>query len=101
MPEDGQQVGAASALPFLRPHRVLRLLAGKARHRALPFDQASRDAELPAGRELEVVLRRRSAGVIAVQHLTKEYRVHRRDPGLRAALKSLVRRRMETVRAVD
>jgi len=39
--------------------------------------------------------------VIAVQHLTKEYRVHRRDPGLRAALKSLVRRRMETVRAVD
>jgi len=39
--------------------------------------------------------------VIAVQHLVKEYRVHRRDPGLRAALRSLVRRRMETVRAVD
>jgi ABC-2 type transport system ATP-binding protein len=39
--------------------------------------------------------------VIAVEHLTKEYRVHRRDPGLRAALRSLVRRRMETVRAVD
>ena len=39
--------------------------------------------------------------MIAVEHLTKEYRVHRRDPGLRAALRSLVRRRMETVRAVD
>jgi ABC-2 type transport system ATP-binding protein len=39
--------------------------------------------------------------VIAVEHLTKEYRVHRRDPGLRAALRSLFRRRMETVRAVD
>jgi viologen exporter family transport system ATP-binding protein len=39
--------------------------------------------------------------VIAVEHLTKEYRVHRRDPGLRAALRSLVRRRMEIVRAVD
>jgi len=39
--------------------------------------------------------------VISVEHLTKEYRVHRRDPGLRAALRSLVRRRMETVRAVD
>jgi len=39
--------------------------------------------------------------VIAVRNLTKEYRVHRRDPGLRAALRSLVRRRMETVRAVD
>jgi len=39
--------------------------------------------------------------VIAVEHLTKEYRVHRREPGLRAALRSLVRRSMETVRAVD
>jgi ABC-2 type transport system ATP-binding protein len=39
--------------------------------------------------------------MISVEHLTKEYKVHRRDPGLRAALRSLVRRRMETVRAVD
>jgi ABC-2 type transport system ATP-binding protein len=39
--------------------------------------------------------------VISVEHLSKEYKVHRRDPGLAAALRSLVRRRMETVRAVD
>src|SRR5205085_1984336 len=91
----------ASPLPFLWPRRLLRFVARKARHRALPVDPASGDAELRARTELEVVLRRRSAGVIAVQHLVKEYRVHRRDPGLRAALRSLVRRRMETVRAVD
>src|SRR4051812_33069305 len=101
MPEDRQQVGAATPLPLLRSRRLLRLLAGKARHRALSSDPAPGDAELRAWPGLEVVLPRRSAGVIAVEHLTKEYRVHRRDPGLRAALRSLVRRRMETVRAVD
>jgi ABC-2 type transport system ATP-binding protein len=39
--------------------------------------------------------------VIDVQHLSKHYRVHRRDPGLRAALRSLVRRPTEVVKAVD
>src|SRR5438067_4683584 len=97
-------------MTLLWPHRLLRLVAKKARDRALPDDQAPRDPDLPARRELEVVLPRRSAGLsafasgnamISVEHLTKEYRVHRRGPGRPAALRSLLRRRMETVRAVD
>ena len=39
--------------------------------------------------------------VITVQGLTKHYQVHRRPPGLAAALRSVFRRRYETVRAVD
>jgi len=39
--------------------------------------------------------------VIEVRRLTKHYRVHRRLPGLGAALRSLVHRSYETVRAVD
>jgi ABC-2 type transport system ATP-binding protein len=39
--------------------------------------------------------------VIAVESLSKHYRVHSRAPGLRAALRSLVRRPHDTVRAVD
>lgn len=39
--------------------------------------------------------------MIVATHLTKHYRVHRRPPGLRAAVKSLFRRRYETVVAVD
>jgi ABC-2 type transport system ATP-binding protein len=39
--------------------------------------------------------------VIRVDELRKHFRVHRRPPGLRAALRSLVRRKYETVRAVD
>jgi ABC-2 type transport system ATP-binding protein len=39
--------------------------------------------------------------VIDVRGLTKVYRVHRRPPGLGAAFRSLFRRRMESVRAVD
>jgi ABC-2 type transport system ATP-binding protein len=39
--------------------------------------------------------------VIQVQGLTKHYRVHRRPPGLGAALRSLFHRQYETVRAVD
>jgi ABC-2 type transport system ATP-binding protein len=39
--------------------------------------------------------------VIEVRDLRKEFRVHRRPPGLGASLRSLVRRRYETVRAVD
>jgi ABC-2 type transport system ATP-binding protein len=38
---------------------------------------------------------------IAVRDLTKVYRVHERDAGLGAALRSLVRRRYREVRAVD
>jgi ABC-2 type transport system ATP-binding protein len=38
---------------------------------------------------------------IDVQHLTKEYRVHERPPGLWASLASVVRRRYTTRRAVD
>jgi ABC-2 type transport system ATP-binding protein len=39
--------------------------------------------------------------VIQVRGLAKHYRVHRRPPGLGAAVRSLFRRRYETVRAVD
>jgi len=39
--------------------------------------------------------------VIQVRDLRKEYRVHRRQPGLGASIRSLFRRRYETVRAVD
>jgi viologen exporter family transport system ATP-binding protein len=39
--------------------------------------------------------------VIEVRGLTKHYQVHRRDPGLAAALRSVFRRRYDTVRAVD
>ena len=39
--------------------------------------------------------------MIEVQRLRKWYRVHRRDPGLKAALRSLFHRRYEQVKAVD
>jgi ABC-2 type transport system ATP-binding protein len=39
--------------------------------------------------------------VIQVRGLTKHYQVHRRPPGLAAALRSLFRRQYETVKAVD
>jgi viologen exporter family transport system ATP-binding protein len=39
--------------------------------------------------------------LIQVRGLTKHYRVHRRPPGLAAAIRSLFRRRYETVKAVD
>ena len=41
-----------------------------------------------------------SAG-ITVDSLVKHFRVHRRDPGLAASLRSVVRRRHDLVRAVD
>jgi len=43
----------------------------------------------------------RSGRVIDVRDLAKHYQVHSRAPGLGAALRSLVRRRHDTVRAVD
>ncbi len=39
--------------------------------------------------------------MIQVRGLAKHYRVHRRPPGIAAAVRSLFRRRYETVRAVD
>ena len=39
--------------------------------------------------------------LIAVDHLTKEYRVHERPPGLGASLRSLFRRQYKIARAVD
>ena len=39
--------------------------------------------------------------MIQVRGLRKEYRVHKREPGLASALRSLVHRRYEVVRAVD
>ena len=39
--------------------------------------------------------------VIDVRGLSKHYQVHRRPPGLAAALRSVFRRRYDTVRAVD
>ena len=39
--------------------------------------------------------------MIDVKNLSKSYRVHRRAPGLGAALRSVIRRRYETVQAVE
>ena len=39
--------------------------------------------------------------MIRARELTKHFRVHKRPPGLAAALKSVIRRRYETVKAVD
>ncbi len=39
--------------------------------------------------------------MISVRDLAKHYQVHKRPPGLAAALRSVVRRRYETVKAVD
>jgi ABC-2 type transport system ATP-binding protein len=39
--------------------------------------------------------------VIEVKALSKHYRVHRREPGVRAMVRSLFHRRYETVKAVD
>jgi ABC-2 type transport system ATP-binding protein len=39
--------------------------------------------------------------VIRALELTKHFRVHKRPPGFRAAMRSLLRRRYETVKAVD
>lgn len=38
---------------------------------------------------------------VKVEHLAKHYQVHKRDPGLAAALRSVFHRKYETVRAVD
>ncbi len=39
--------------------------------------------------------------MISVRDLTKQYRVHKRPPGVAAALRSLVKRSYQTVKAVD
>ena len=39
--------------------------------------------------------------MISVRHLAKHYRVHRRPPGLVAAMRSVVSRTYENVIAVD
>src|SRR5262249_59576437 len=39
--------------------------------------------------------------VIRAEHLTKHFKVHRRPPGFAAALRSLVRRKYDVVKAVD
>ena len=39
--------------------------------------------------------------MIQVRELRKEYKVHRRQPGLGASIRSLFRRRHEAVKAVD
>jgi ABC-2 type transport system ATP-binding protein len=39
--------------------------------------------------------------MIEVRHLSKSYRVHKRPPGIAAALRSVLRRRYETVQAVE
>ena len=54
-------------------------------------------APLPDRRTRSKVLR----SVIDVRGLRKHYRVHRREPGLAATLRSLVHRKYEVVKAVD
>ena len=39
--------------------------------------------------------------MIRAAHLTKHFKVHKRPPGFAAAVRSLVRRRYEVVKAVD
>ena len=39
--------------------------------------------------------------MIDVSSLSKSYRVHKRAPGIAAALRSVLRRRYETVKAVE
>lgn len=39
--------------------------------------------------------------MIHVEHLSKHYQVHEREPGLMASIRSLVRRKYKTVKAVD
>ncbi len=39
--------------------------------------------------------------MIEVRQLSKSYRVHKRPPGIAAALRSVLRRRYETVQAVE
>src|SRR6187401_2762707 len=39
--------------------------------------------------------------MIDVRNLSKSYRVHKRAPGIAAALRSVLKRRYETVKAVD
>ena len=39
--------------------------------------------------------------MIEVRNLTKSYRVHKRAPGIAAALRSVLERRYETVKAVE
>ena len=43
----------------------------------------------------------RPATSIHVANLSKHYRIHRRETGLRSSLRNLLRREYETVRAVD
>ena len=55
--EDGQQVGASTPLPELRPRRLLRFVSKPARDEALPCDRSPDRVVLRAGRGLVVVLR--------------------------------------------
>jgi ABC-2 type transport system ATP-binding protein len=99
----------------------LNLLLQVARHRQRAFSlslrcwpRCERTVRAPAGREgsrwLQSADRRtggefcrlglKSARVIEVDGLVKQYRVHRREAGLRATLRSLLHRRYDTVTAV-
>jgi len=69
-------------VPYLRPRRLLRLVAEPPRAAALPRDAASDRAVLPAGRGLALVLRRRGDGVTVAGYdgfdRTDEGRAYRR-----------------------
>ena len=54
-------VGPPAAVPGVRPRRVLRLVGDEARQQAQRPDQAPGDAQLRAGRDVALVLRRREA----------------------------------------
>src|SRR5579871_34613 len=60
MPQDGRHVGPSSAVPFVRPCRLLRFLEEQARHEAFSFERSSDCAFARARRKLEVVLHRSS-----------------------------------------
>jgi ABC-type glutathione transport system ATPase component len=69
---------------------------------AVPVDsrELTVDREDPAGRA-STVCQVSCAGLIVVENLKKYFRVHKRPPGVAAALRSVLHRTYDTVKAVD
>src|SRR5260370_13913095 len=81
--------------------------APSSRRKSRRSSKASTEGSVDMGRSIAVVARAPAAhpgygkGMIEVERLQKHYKVHKRPPGFKAALRSLFHRPTETVRAVD